>query len=285
MTWDSSNSCFLQQNPPYMSIELDSDKWQITGGTEFNLLTTFSKHLNFTYTAINCNNEWGTQLTDNQSWNGIIGELQSKRADLGMSEVSMSSERTQVVNFSYPFSVTSMTFMTSLPKTKTNFELVFNVFDAWIWISILGSLFLILLFIRLLSREKPEMRKIHLSWNCISTLFKQPMIHYLPPFLSLRNVFFFWILSSFVLTSSYSQCLYSLMAIPLKEQTIETIEELAVALKSRKIRVQTERSSDALQSFKNSEFSLYKEIAEYIEVILNDEKLIQTVIESQESVA
>ena len=46
-----------------------------------------------------------------------------------------------------------------------------------------------------------------------------------------------WILSCLVLTSSYSGCLHSLMAIPSKVKPIDTINELAIAQREGKIQV------------------------------------------------
>ena len=49
-------------------------KWIGAGGFELKMIETLAQYLNFSYEIINCNNVWGSLIT-NQTWNGIIGLL------------------------------------------------------------------------------------------------------------------------------------------------------------------------------------------------------------------
>ena len=140
--------------------------------------------------------------------------------------------------------------MTSLSKSKTNFEMIFNVFEPLVWIFCFISLIFNIIIIRMLSNLIPVLRKMSLSWSTVSTLLNQPITHKLPQNISTRILIFFWIFACFVLTKSYSQCLYSLMAVPLKTKTIDTIQELADALKDDSISVRTDKSTGAYELIK-----------------------------------
>ena len=140
--------------------------------------------------------------------------------------------------------------MTSLPEIRTNYEMIFNVFGPTVWLFIILCLVLLFLIIRFFSKSKPILRNIHLSWSSVAALLNQPMTCHLPQEMSIRILVYFWILTCLVLTKSYSQCLYSLMAVPLKTKTIDTIQELADALKQNKISVRTDKSSSALELIK-----------------------------------
>jgi hypothetical protein len=64
---------------PYVLLDFDhSNKTHIlSGGYEGKLIQTMSKHFNFTYELIICNNDWGTQMP-NKTWTGIIGKIVSE---------------------------------------------------------------------------------------------------------------------------------------------------------------------------------------------------------------
>ena len=49
-------------------------KWIGVGGFELKMIETLAQYLNFSYKIINCNNVWGSLIT-NQTWNGIMGLL------------------------------------------------------------------------------------------------------------------------------------------------------------------------------------------------------------------
>ena len=176
----------------------------------------------------------------------ISNVFDPKKADIGLSEVSMTAERTKAVLFSRPYAVTFVTFMTSVPNDKVNYEFIFDVFGATVWMLLGLTLLTLFLTIRLLSS------RTQLSWSLLSALLNQPMVSRLRTNASVAIFLFFWILSCLVLTKSYSQCLYALMAVPLQSETINSIEELAAAATSQRIKVKTDKSSTGFDLIKVS---------------------------------
>ena len=73
----------IQQNPPYISMKYDYNinNWRLMGGSEYKLLQILSTVFNFTYSVVNCEEEWGT-LLPNKTWTGIIGTLNQGVSDL-----------------------------------------------------------------------------------------------------------------------------------------------------------------------------------------------------------
>lgn len=57
-------------------------------------------------------------------------------ADLSIGDVTITEERREAVNFSYPLHVTYATFMTDKPEPQPNSFAVFNVFSFEVWIGI-----------------------------------------------------------------------------------------------------------------------------------------------------
>ncbi|CAG2110819.1 unnamed protein product, partial [Medioppia subpectinata] len=74
-----------------------------------------------------------------------------------------------------------------------------------------------------------------IKWLVVNTALRQQCPVCIPH--RLRLLMVFWLLATLVLTSSYSGCLYSLMAFPTRTKTINTVEELATAQSQHTIQV------------------------------------------------
>ena len=57
--------------------------------------------------------KWGAKVTP-QIWNGLIGDLLVGRADMVMTSLKITHERSQVVDFSVPFMETGIAIVVSL---------------------------------------------------------------------------------------------------------------------------------------------------------------------------
>jgi len=107
---------------------------------------------------------------------------------------------------------------------------------------------------RLISQYYIEMKNIDLSWALISASLRQQFSRRLPPVEPLRLMSCSWLLECIVLTSSYSGCLFSLMAISSSLKTIDTIHELAIEQRNGRIQVTATEKSVYFQSLKVSKY-------------------------------
>jgi hypothetical protein len=126
--------------------------------------------------------------------------------------------------------VADLTFITPSPKAIPNITLIIDPFDYFIWIWIIVIFFLMFcnLFLILITQKWNELKKLSLKWALIYTSIGQQLYFCLPSVGSLRILFSGWLLACLVLTFSYSGCLHSLMAFPLRMKTLNTIEESAI---------------------------------------------------------
>ena len=115
---------------------------------------------NFSYTLIDYKINFGIKL-ENNTWTGIIGDVAAKvkvfkikkfylefkfqKGDIGFSSLFMSSERAQVISFSYPYKMSPVTFTSPVPTSRSNKVNLLEPFDYWIWISLISSIILIIL--------------------------------------------------------------------------------------------------------------------------------------------
>jgi hypothetical protein len=119
--------------------------------------------------------------------------------------------------------------MTSPPKTEPNLTLVMDPFDYLVWIFVVIAFILMFLKSWIISRTLTEIKNFDINWKIITVSLRQQISSHLPPFVHLRILFSCWLLACFVLTTSYSGCLYTLMAFPSHIKTIDTINELSIA--------------------------------------------------------
>jgi hypothetical protein len=119
--------------------------------------------------------------------------------------------------------------MTSPPKTEPNLTLVMDPFDYLVWIFVIIAFILMFFKSWIISRTLTEIKNLDINWEIITVSLRQQMSSHLPPFFHLRILFSCWLLACFVLTTSYSGCLYTLMAFPSHIKTIDTINELSIA--------------------------------------------------------
>lgn len=64
-------------------------------------------------------NGYGSKLANDQSWNGMIGELVRHEADLAVAPLTITSQRESVVDFSKPWMNLGISILISKPeKTK-----------------------------------------------------------------------------------------------------------------------------------------------------------------------
>ena len=77
-------------------------KMQLTGIC-VKILKQLSRDLNFDYNISRINDcHYGSETMDGK-WSGLIGELQRDNADIAIQAISVTEERSRVVNFTAPF--------------------------------------------------------------------------------------------------------------------------------------------------------------------------------------
>ncbi|XP_068223137.1 glutamate receptor ionotropic, delta-2-like [Palaemon carinicauda] len=79
----------------------------------------------------------------NGSWNGMVGVLQRKEADMSPLDFSPSYDRAQVVEFSIPVSEDILIIVSKAPSVVIKPFLILQIFSPFAWASIVGGAFFI----------------------------------------------------------------------------------------------------------------------------------------------
>ncbi|GFS31272.1 lig_chan-Glu_bd domain-containing protein [Trichonephila inaurata madagascariensis] len=245
--------------PTKYIIEINKDENNITeiSGYEGYLLKLLSSTLGFKY-EIFAENEWGV-LNKDGNWTGVLGLLQRKEVDVGLS-VTMTNTRLNTVQFSRSYGKEDVTFIVSKPTSslKTSNFWYLAPFESNIWIFI--SLYLILTSVILSAiNKKSNFLFLKTFFSLLGSLMKQPIS-------SGKSVLLgCWLFLSTMMTLCYSALLLSYLTLPLNMETIRNFEELSKAVQLGKYRCFVEKGSAIGISFRESKQEHFRLLFENVE--------------------
>ncbi|XP_077406423.1 glutamate receptor ionotropic, delta-1-like isoform X2 [Vanacampus margaritifer] len=121
-------------------------------GFSVDVLDALAKLLGFKYEIYQVSDsKYGSRLP-NGSWNGMIGDLINKRADLAVSAITITPERENVVDFSKRYLDYSVGILLRKPEEKINIFSLFVPFDLAVWACIAAAIPVVGVLIFLLNR-------------------------------------------------------------------------------------------------------------------------------------
>ncbi|XP_028459066.1 glutamate receptor ionotropic, delta-1 [Perca flavescens] len=121
-------------------------------GFSIDVLDALAKILGFKYDIYQVGDgKYGSELP-NGSWNGMIGELIGKRADLAVSAITITPERESVVDFSKRYLDYSVGILMRKSEEKINIFSLLAPFDLAVWACIAAAIPVVGIMIFLLRR-------------------------------------------------------------------------------------------------------------------------------------
>ncbi|GFX05720.1 glutamate receptor ionotropic, delta-2 [Trichonephila clavipes] len=223
-----------------MDVNYDSDgKVRFASGVEANFIQVLSEFLGFSYQLIITDDgEWG-QMKDDGNWTGIIGLVHRNEADIAIGHLTMSPQRSSVVDFLF-YAVDENSFITNLPDYVMKSLFYLLPFHTYIWISIIiAVVFMPFLFMVLTSKT---LSFHELFFRLFSILLGQQGF-IASSELKLRILIGTWFIFSLIISSSYRSVLLSTMMVPQFAYDVRNIKELAAAILDGKYRATTSKGS------------------------------------------
>ncbi|XP_052064515.1 glutamate receptor 4-like [Mytilus californianus] len=226
-------------------------------GFTIDLLEELSKLLSFKYVLYpSPNNAYGSEI-DGQ-WNGMIEQVRTGNATLGMGAISITSEREEVVDFSLGVLSTGVNMLISKPKEHSSIFQFMRPFTLELWMGILGATVIVCIVYLMLDTGNPD-RKFTLKevlWFSVGTLLMRGT-DFSPRPSSQRILtagFTFFVL---ITVSTYTANMAAFLTKVNLDQPVETLIELA---ERTNIQVGTINNSATMRFLESSEDSTYKTI-------------------------
>ncbi|KAL0830384.1 hypothetical protein ABMA28_002566 [Loxostege sticticalis] len=223
-------------------------------------------------------------MDENGNWNGIIKELIEKRADIGLTSLSVMAERENVVDFTVPYyDLVGITIMMKLPRTATSLFKFLTVLENDVWLSILAAYFFTSFLMWVFDKWSPysyqnnrekykddeEKREFTLKeclWFCMTSLTPQGGGE-APKNLSGRLLAATWWLFGFIIIASYTANLAAFLTVSRLDTPIESLDDLS---KQYKIQYAPLNGSAAMTYFERMAHIEVKFYEIWKEMSLND---------------
>ncbi|KAL3269195.1 hypothetical protein HHI36_008277 [Cryptolaemus montrouzieri] len=245
-------------------------------GYAMDLIHAISKIVGFKYVfELVADNELGTYNRILGQWNGLMGEITEHRAHLAISNLAMTSQRQQVVDFSSPFMNLGIGLLIQKAVVK---DIPFFSFldpftqDVWAYTATLLLALSVIFFLayRMAPSEwinphpcdqNPD--ELEIEWtfkNCVWLILGsllQQGCDILPRSLSTRVSLSLWWFFSMIMYNSYTANLAAFLTTEKSGIAVRNVEELA---KQTQIKYGCIEYGDTYEFFKNSDYTTYRKM-------------------------
>ena len=128
-----------QHNMPYVSLMKNGDgELQLHNGKFVEVFKELSDRLNFSYTVINPpDGEWGV-LKEDGTWSGMVGQLETKKVDLAVTDFTITEQRNRVMTFSTPLDEIYHAIIIQNPVNTYHFEAYTSPLTNLTWLILLA---------------------------------------------------------------------------------------------------------------------------------------------------
>lgn len=222
-------------------------------------------------------NLYGNKLTNDESWNGMIGELVRHEADLAVAPLTITSQRESVVDFSKPWMNLGISILISKPeKTKPGIFSFMAPLSGEIWMCVTFAYIGVSVILFLVSRFSPyewsiedeTTPQLSNKFSILNTLFfalaafMQQGVDFIPRSISGRLVASVWWYFSMILVSSYTANLAAFLTVERMVTPIESVEDLA---RQTEIKYGVVRAGSTQAFFDKSDVKLFQRMWAYMQ--------------------
>ncbi|XP_047495884.1 glutamate receptor ionotropic, delta-2-like [Penaeus chinensis] len=225
--------------PPFVFLEINSQGKIIRqSGFAFEMLNELQSKFGFRYELVSpYDGNWGNKL-NNGTWNGMVGMVYRKEVDLGVGPFTVTLERAEVIDFTFPFYVEPSAILTPAGATSKKILAFLSPFSFEVWLGVLVSFVVLGPIMLVLSRSSSNAflypydtysasRKVSLFgyyWMLCASLFQQGVTY--PMSSPARVVFGGWIVGVIALTCAYTGVLISFLTVPRAENVVDGLYSL-----------------------------------------------------------
>ncbi|CAF0911622.1 unnamed protein product [Adineta ricciae] len=266
--------------PPYVMWRNDT----VSNETSFqgfciDILLTLAERLNFTFEIEIVKDKTFGKKNEKGEWNGIIGELVNRRADLGLAGLTITYQREQAIDFTKPFLTLGINIL--YKKAKRDKPKLFGFFSPLslnVWLYMIAAYFLVGFVLYLAARLSPyEWRSPHpcktshdvlenqftlfnALWFVMCNIMHQGT-EINPAAPSTRMISCLWAFCTLILVSSYTANLAAFLTVQRMQTPIENAEDLA---SQTKIAYGVQRGGSTENFFRESKLATYERMWNYI---------------------
>ncbi|XP_072312865.1 glutamate receptor ionotropic, delta-1-like [Eucyclogobius newberryi] len=209
-------------------------------GFSIDVLDALAKSLGFKYDIYQVSDsKYGSQLP-NGTWNGMIGDLINKKADMAVSALTITPERESVVDFSKRYLDYSVGILLRKPVERLDMFSLLAPFEPSVWACVAASIPVVGVLIFLLNRlhalrnansqkapGQGEPGSLHSAIWIVYGAFLQQGADGVIGSVALRIVMGSWWLFTLIVCSSYTANLAAYLTVSRMDHHIRTFQDLS----------------------------------------------------------
>ncbi|XP_038059611.1 glutamate receptor ionotropic, kainate 2-like [Patiria miniata] len=269
---------------PYVMFRETKDGVPVTGNARYygyciDMLQKISERLHFNYQIVEVEDDnYGSKLESGR-WNGMVGELIERKADLAVAPLTITYSREQVMDFSKPYMHLGITILYRSPEPQNPGVFSFlNPLSFDVWLYVVLAFFLVSITLFLLARFSPyewynshpcnpEYDEVENQFNLTNCLWfsfgglMQQGSEVNPRAFSTRVLSGFWWFFSLILVSSYTANLAAFLTVERMVSPISSADDLS---KQTEIEYGTRSGGSTETFFSRSKIPTYQTMYEFM---------------------
>ncbi|CAH2047171.1 unnamed protein product, partial [Iphiclides podalirius] len=298
---------------PYLVERVPKDGEELTGNDRYegyskdliHEILAETLHLNYEIVIVP-GNLYGSYNKDTKTWDGLIGYLLERKADLAICDLTITYERRSSVDFTTPFMTLGISILYSKPTPPPPELFSFlKPFSVDVWIYMAAAYLMVSLLLHILARLAPkdwenphpcdkspeELENIwHIKnscWLTVGSIMTQGS-DILPKGYSTRWVCGMWWFFALIMCSSYTANLAAFLTNAAMDDSIKSAEDLAM---QTKIKYGTVKGGSTFSFFKRSNVSTYQRMWGAMEsarpsvFVKNNDEGVERVLKSKKKYA
>ncbi|KAK6641282.1 hypothetical protein RUM44_012991 [Polyplax serrata] len=274
----------IAMSPPYSMLKEDSR--QLSGNNRFegfgvDLIQELSMMLGFNYTFIvQHDNDNGSLNKKTKKWSGMMKEIMEGRADLAITDLTITHDREGAVDFTMPFMTLGITILYKKPTAQPPSLFSFlSPFSNEVWVYMVAAYVGVSVTLFVMARispyewnnpypciEDPEELENQFSlknslWFTIGSLMQQGS-DVAPIAVSTRMVAGIWWFFTLIMVSSYTANLAAFLTIESTSSPFRNVEDLA---NQKVIQYGAKKGGSTASFFQDSNYATYKKMWKYMQ--------------------
>lgn len=243
-----------------------------------DLLIEMAKILKFNFTIFEGSDGIYGIEDENGRWNGIIGVLQRREADLAVSAVTITYSRSEVIDFTLPFMHLGISILLAKDPVDNDRKYLFTFLKPLsfsVWLSLAGAYLTVSFTMWFLAKfspyewydieqidnrnrnmddQKNQFTILNSLWFAVGSLMQQGS-DVIPRAAATRIVAVVWWLFTLIMLSSYTAQLAAFLTVQRMTMPVESTMELAA---QQKIKYGTLKNGSTMDFFRESKISIYE---------------------------
>ncbi|XP_034827944.1 glutamate receptor ionotropic, kainate 2-like [Maniola hyperantus] len=295
----------VEKTPKEGEVLVGNDRYEGYSKDLIHEILKETLHLNYEF-EIEPLNRYGSYDKETRKWDGLIGYLVERKADLALCDLTITYERRAAVDFTTPFMTLGISILYSKPTPpETELFSFLKPFSVDVWIYMGAAYLMVSLFLHILARLAPndwenphpcdkspeELENIWHIKNCCWLTMGSIMTQgsdILPKGYSTRWVCGMWWFFALIMCSSYTANLAAFLTNAAMDDSIKSVEDLAA---QTKIKYGTLTGGSTSSFFRRSNVSTYQKMWAAMEsarpsvFVKNNDEGVERVIKSKRSYA